>query len=168
MKNIVFIGMPGSGKSTVSQLLAQALGRPWFDCDTEIERLSGKSVSAIFSEHGEEHFRNLETECLKSLINGDGTVIAAGGGAVLRNAKLLGENSTVVYLQRSIPDILGSLAEDESRPLLASQKEESLKALYEERKSLYEASCDIAVLNDSTIEACVQKVLEGINEVSSN
>ena len=102
MKNIVFIGMPGCGKTTVSKRVARALALPCFDSDREIEAAENMSIAEIFALKGEEYFRRKETECILRLSKMHGAVIAVGGGAVLRNSDTLQKNATVIFLDRSV------------------------------------------------------------------
>lgn len=105
--NIVLIGYRGAGKSTVARLLALRLGWPWVDADVEIELKAGKSIAAVFADDGEEAFRDLESQVLAELLGRDGLVVAAGGGAVLReaNRRRLQARGRVVWL-RAAPDTL--------------------------------------------------------------
>ncbi|MEX0712312.1 MAG: shikimate kinase, partial [Pirellulales bacterium] len=106
--NIVLIGYRGSGKSTVARELAGRLGWPWLDADHQIEERAGKSIAAVFAEEGEERFRDLESSLLAELVERDKTVLAAGGGAVLRpaNRALLRSAGKVVWLQADAATIL--------------------------------------------------------------
>ena len=108
MQNIVLVGMPGCGKSTVGKLLAEKTGKAFVDADDKIVELAGKSIPDIFSQDGEEVFRNLETQALKALGKQSGLIIATGGGCVTkdRNYPLLHQNGTILWLQRSILTIL--------------------------------------------------------------
>ncbi|MDR1438935.1 MAG: GNAT family N-acetyltransferase [Clostridiales bacterium] len=158
-KNIVFIGMPGCGKTTVSEIAARILGRPWHDCDAELEAAEGMSIAMIFGQKGEEYFRRLETEHLERLSRLGGAVISAGGGAVLLNGELLRRNATVIYLQRDIPSIRASIApEGGKRPLLAEPG--ALERLYAERHGLYSRLCDIAVRNSGEPEQAARRAAE--------
>lgn len=160
MKNIVFIGMPGCGKTTVSKRVASMLDREWHDSDLEIENSAQMAIANIFALRGEEHFRKLETECIEQLMNTehkDGVVIAVGGGAVLRNGEILRKDSTVIYLYRSVEDIAETL-EEGTRPL--SKSVEELRALYGQRHEIYEQISHITIVNDGTVEETVNKVLE--------
>lgn len=146
LENIVLIGMPGCGKSTVGKILAQMTGKNFIDTDEEVIRLAGKSIEQIFSEDGEEHFRQLETETLRKCGKESGLVIATGGGCVTQkeNYPLLHQNSKIIWLQRDIlklPTI--------GRPLSVQY---SLQEMYAERKGLYQAFADQVISNDSTPE----------------
>lgn len=148
MENIILIGMPGCGKTTVGRLLARQLGREFADADALIEALAGKEIPRIFAEDGEEAFRDWETQALARLGKQSGLVIATGGGCVTkkRNYPLLHQNGTIYWLQRS----LDALPTD-GRPLSQANK---LENLYAERKALYERFADgIIDNNDSPQEA---------------
>lgn len=112
--NIVLIGYRGTGKSTVARQLALELAWDWIDADVEIELRAGKSIAAIFADDGEERFRDLEAAVLADLIAKDRTVIAAGGGAILRaeNRRLLGKCPLVVWLRATPATILRRVAAD--------------------------------------------------------
>ena len=118
-KNIILIGMPGCGKSTIAALLAEKLGRTALDSDSEVIRLAGKPIPDIFAQDGEKAFRALETQALSAAAKESGAVIATGGGAVLRkeNRDAMKQNGTVIFLERDI----SSLATD-GRPLSSSKK----------------------------------------------
>ena len=153
MENIILIGMPGSGKSTVGRLLAEALHRPFIDTDQEIVVRSGKSISDIFKHSGESEFRKIESETLKQLCKESGTVIATGGGCVTRQENLhhLRQNGRIIWLQRD----LRTLATD-GRPLSQSG---SLQQMYETRMPLYRAFSDYSICNNTTPEQAVAEIL---------
>lgn len=155
-ENIILIGMPGCGKSTIGKLLAQAMGKQFADADTHIEGLAGKTIPQIFAEDGEEAFRTWETKALGELGKQSGLVIATGGGCVTkdRNYSLLHQNGTIFWLQRN----LGALPTD-GRPL--SQKDK-LTDMYQIRKPMYEAFADHILDNNGTPEAAVNSILEVI------
>jgi len=158
MQNIVLIGMPGCGKSTVGQALANALGRRFVDADTEIIRIAGKSIPQIFSEDGEEVFRTWETRALEALGKRSCLVIATGGGCVTRerNYSLLHQNSSIFWLRRDL-----SLLPTDGRPLSQTN---SLTDLYEARRPLYERFADHCIDNNGTISetlTAIQLLLEG-------
>lgn len=159
-KNIIFIGMPGCGKTTLAQMVAQRLGRPWYDSDQEIEREKNMSIAEIFARQGEDYFREQETECILRLTEKKQAVISLGGGAVLKNSRLIKKNAVVIYIYRSIENILSTL-QAETRPLL---KEDAGKLfdLYEARHELYEQTCDIIIFNEKDMEDTLQKILEAL------
>ena len=153
MKNIVLIGMPGCGKSTIGKNLGNRLGRRFVDADVEIETLAGKSISAIFAEDGEEAFRSWETQVCQNLGKQSGLVIATGGGCVTqqRNYPLLHQNGNLFWLQRD----LGILPTD-GRPLSQASK---LQDMYQIRKPMYEAFADYTVDNNGSADATVAHIL---------
>ena len=157
MQNIVLIGMPGCGKSTVGKLLAVKTGRAFVDADDKIAELAGKSIPDIFAQDGEEAFRAFETAALEELGKQSGLVIATGGGCVTkaRNYPLLHQNGRIFWLQRDI-----ALLPTEGRPLSASQ---DLQKMYDLRMPLYEAFADHTVTND-TIDATVAQILALLEE----
>ena len=154
MQNILLVGMPGSGKSTVAAALAKRLGRELLDSDSEIVRLAGKSIPAIFAEDGEEAFRALETEALCALGKRSGCVIATGGGAVLRqeNYPPLHQNGVIFHILRDV-----SLLPTEGRPL--SQKG-SLAEMWQQRRPHYRRFADYEIDNNGSVEAAVNAILE--------
>lgn len=158
MQNIVLIGMPGCGKSTIGAELAELLGRTLRDADSEIVRLAGKSIPDIFAQDGEIAFRDWETAALAELGKQSGLVIATGGGCVTkaRNYPLLHQNGILFWLKRN----LDALPTD-GRPLSQAHK---LVDLYAQRKSLYEAFADYTIDNNGCTRdtvAAIVAVLEG-------
>ncbi len=153
MQNIVLIGMPGCGKSTVAACLAQMLGRTAVDSDARITELAGKSIPEIFAQDGEETFRRFETHALEELGKQSGLVIATGGGCVTReqNYPLLHQNSKIFWLQRSL-DALSS----EGRPLSQATPAEQMYAV---RKPLYEAFADHIVENNGSIKETAAAII---------
>ncbi|MDR1806274.1 MAG: shikimate kinase [Clostridium sp.] len=152
-RGIALIGMPGCGKSTVGRLLAAKAGLDFADADEELERRAGMDIPRIFAEHGEAYFRGLESEVLAELCASGGRVIAAGGGAILRekNRTALRFNSRVVWLRRPLEE----LATD-GRPLSQGG---AARRLWEERKALYAQTADLEVDNRGTAEDCAEKIL---------
>ena len=159
MKNIVLIGMPGCGKTTIGTLLAEKLGRALADADEKIIALAGKSIPEIFSQEGESVFRNWETQALTELGKQSGLVIATGGGCVTqkRNYPLLHQNGYLVWLERD-----WSKLPTDGRPLSQAN---DLGKMYAARKPLYEAFADIRVENTDTPEETVQKILDALEEL---
>ena len=159
MKNIVLIGMPGCGKSTIGTLLAEKLGRTLADADEKIISLAGKSIPDIFAQDGEPTFRDWETKALTELGKQSGLVIATGGGCVTqkRNYPLLHQNGYLVWLERDC-----SVLPTDGRPLSQAN---DLGKMYAARKPLYEAFADIRVENTGTPEETVQKILDALEEL---
>lgn len=154
MQNIILIGMPGCGKSTIGKLLAEKYGKTFVDADAEIIKLSGKSILDIFSEDGESVFRDWETTVLEQLGKQSGLVIATGGGCVTqnRNYPLLHQNGQIIWIKRPV----GQLPTD-GRPL---SQPETLEKMYAVRKPMYEAFADFIVENDSTPADAVDWILK--------
>lgn len=155
-QNIVLIGMPSAGKTTVGALLAARLGRELTDTDTEIVRSAGMPVTEIFSRFGEARFRELETETVRLLSRTGGRVIATGGGAVMRqeNVDALKQNGVLVFLDRPLSELLPT----DDRPL--SNDREKLRALYETRRPIYAAAADITAPVSGTPEDTAALILE--------
>ena len=150
--NIVLVGMPGCGKTTVGRELAKLTGKPLVDLDEEIVRRAGKPIPDIFREEGENAFRDLESRVLAETCAKDGQVIATGGGAVLRpeNQTAMRRTGRVYWLRRDL-----NVLPKEGRPL--SQKG-SLEEMYQMRKPLYEAAADFRVDNNQTAAEAAQKI----------
>ena len=164
-RNIVLIGMPSSGKSTVGKELAKKLAKNFFDSDTEIEKITNMKIPDIFKTYGEKHFRELEAKVIANLSLKQSSVIATGGGVILnnRNVELLKENSFVVFLDRNIENLIAT----NDRPLSSSV--EMLKKRYDERYEIYCASADLKIDANGTVEQNVNKIKEGfLNENSCN
>ena len=152
MENIVLIGMPGCGKSTIASLLARELGRKAVDADKEIEVYAGCTIPEIFARSGEEEFRKIESAVLAELGKQSGLIIATGGGCVTRkdNYDALHQNGTILWLQRELDKL-----PTDGRPL--SQKNK-LEDMYAVRKPLYEAFADITVNNDASPEETLETI----------
>ena len=150
--NIVLVGMPGCGKTTVGRELAKLTGKPLVDLDEEIVRRAGKPIPDIFREEGENAFRDLESQVLAETCAKDGQVIATGGGAVLRaeNRAAMRRTGRVYWLRRDL-----NVLPKEGRPL--SQKG-SLGEMYQMRKPLYEAAADFRVDNNQTAAEAAQQI----------
>jgi shikimate kinase len=135
----VIVGPPGSGKTTVGNLLAQALGVSFRDTDTDIVERAGKPIPEIFVDDGEEHFRALEREAVAAALSDHDGVLALGGGAVLaESTRELLAGHTVVYLTVDLSNAVTRVGLDHGRPLLAMNPRATLRFLMEQRKPLYE------------------------------
>ena len=151
MKNLILIGMPGCGKSTVGKALAQRENRRFVDADEEIIKKIG-DIPQFFAQFGEEAFRKVETEVLADLGKESGLVIATGGGCVTRqeNYDLLHQNGTILWIKRDLEKLPIS-----GRPV--SQRD-GVEAIYAKRKPLYERFADVTVENNGTIEEALAQI----------
>ena len=153
MQNIVLVGMPGCGKTTIGKLLAAKTGKSFADSDEWITAMAGKSIPEIFAEDGESVFRDWEAKALSELGKQSGLVIATGGGCVTqpRNYESLHQNGSVFWLQRDL-----SLLPVDGRPLSKSNK---LEAMYQIRRPMYEAFADHMVQNDTDPDSAARLIL---------
>ena len=153
MENIVLIGMPGCGKSTVGALLAEMTGKKFIDADARVKELAGCSIPDIFATQGEAAFRALETQVLRELGKQSGLVIATGGGCVTReqNYPLLRQNGRIFCLDRK----LDSLPTD-GRPLSQAT---NLEQMYRIRKPLYQRFADHHIDNSGTPQEASDRIL---------
>lgn len=140
-ENIVLIGMPSSGKSTVGKEIAKRIGRNFYDTDELIEQQVKKKPSEIIMSMGEDHFRKLESDIVKEVSKETGAVIATGGGVVLKkeNINTLSQNGRIYFLDRPFALLLPT----QDRPLTSTK--EALLKKYNERYSIYETSADVKI-----------------------
>jgi len=152
-QNLLLVGMPGCGKSTVGQALADRLGRTLVDTDTLIEEMAGCTIPEIFARDGEEAFRRLEHGALCRAGKQSGLVIATGGGIVTRpeNRDPMRQNSTVIFLRRELSQL-----PTEGRPVSQAN---DLSDLYRRRLPLYEAAADWTVDNNGPLEETVADII---------
>ena len=160
MKNIVLIGMPACGKSTIGYWLSKKINYPFVDVDRYLEEKENRIISDIFSNEGEEYFRELETKYLKELSEKEGIIISTGGGAVKnkKNIDILKENGIIVFLNRAIDDI--SRENHRNRPLL--QNPDNIRKLYDERIKLYRRYADIIIKNDDSMDVIVDRIITAL------
>lgn len=154
IENIILIGMPGCGKSSLGKAIAENLGKTFVDMDQYIEEAAGKSIPDIFAKSGQEHFRQLEAEAAAILGKEKSQVIATGGGVVLRpeNMKALSQNGRIIFIKRPLEE----LATD-GRPL--SKNLDTLKSMYEIRLPLYNKYSQMQFDSIPGIENCADKLL---------
>jgi len=158
MENIILIGMPGCGKSTVGKTLARLTGRECADTDDLVVQMSGKSIPEIFAQDGEPRFRQLETQAIAHLGKKSNLIICTGGGCVTqkRNYPLLHQNGTIYWLQREL-----KLLDTDGRPL--SQKANLLQ-MYQQRKPMYEDFCDKIIDNNGPVAESAALILKNLEE----
>ena len=155
-RNILLIGMPGSGKSTVGAALAEKLGRKLVDADALIVEKAGCTIPEIFEKDGEEGFRRIEHEVLCEISKESGLVIATGGGVVTRPENLdpMRQNSLIVWLLRDT-----ALLPKDGRPLSQTN---SLTEMFKVREPLYRAAADCIADNNGSLEDTVKQILEAM------
>ncbi len=146
LTNIVFIGMPGSGKSYIGSITAANLEREFHDTDEYISEQDGRSIPQIFTENGEQYFRLLETEAVKHLSKLQGIVLSTGGGVPLseKNVRLLKQNGFIVWLQRDIENL-----PTQGRPL--SGDITAMHKMFKLRMPFYKAASDAVIDNNSSL-----------------
>ncbi len=162
---IYFVGMMGSGKSTVSKIFAEKTNYPFIDLDILIQEKAKKSIQEIFEGDGEKLFRKLESETLEAL-SGEDAVIACGGGIVLKESNLKQlKSGTVVYLKASIPKLIHRLEKVNNRPLIKGKNiEDELLSILDERGRLYTEAANIIIdVNDKTPEQITNNLIEQLN-----
>ena len=161
--NIVLIGMPGCGKTTVGKVLAKRLGYKFCDMDSYIQEISKKTIKELF-EPGEENFRDWETKACEELSRCNKTIIASGGGVVKRekNIEILKKSCTILFIDRPVERIINDV-DINSRPLLKDGKER-LYNLYDERYELYKKAADIQILNKGYLRDTIDIIINILNE----
>ena len=157
-RNIVLIGMPSSGKTTIGKALAARIGKRFADTDELIVGTTGKSIPEIFEKEGEKVFREIEKKVICDIAVNDGTVIATGGGVILdeKNVLALKRNGVIVYLDRKIDNLIAT----DSRPL--SSNVDDLKKLYAKRKPLYEKYAEITIDDNDDVATVVRRAEEAL------
>lgn len=156
-RNIVLIGMPGCGKTTIGKILSKELSLKLYDMDKYIEEISNTTIPELFK-IGEKHFRDIESQACKELSEHENIIISTGGGVVKRsdNIKNLRNNSLIIFIDRPVEKIIEDV-NTSKRPLLKDGKEK-LFELYNERYKLYKNAADIIILNDDTLESVIIKM----------
>jgi shikimate kinase len=161
---VILIGPMGSGKTTVGKLVAEKLQIPFRDTDQVIEETTGKSVSDIFLEDGEDEFRAIEKKVLRDELLADGAVLALGGGAPISvdaQSALRAIASPVVYLDISLAAVAPRIGFNRDRPLLLHNPRGQWQTLMEARRPIYESIADSVIdVNDKTEAEIVSLVLE--------
>ena len=160
---IALIGLPGCGKSTIAKLLAERLALPAIDVDDRIVELAGATIPELFAQ-SEDFFRDWETRALAS-ISAARTIVACGGGIIKRpeNIDILAQNGITVFIDRPA-DMIAADIDTSGRPLLADGRAR-VYALQKEREPLYRKAADVTIINDTTIEETVEKIICALNEL---
>lgn len=166
MSHVLLIGFMGSGKSTVGRLIADDLGAPFVDLDESVVEDAGMSIPEIFEAGGEARFRELEASALKSLSSAPDSIVACGGGVVVRdqNRALLSTLGRVVYLRVSAGESLARIGDTSTRPLLAGPGATlAVTSLLKARETLYAAVADVVVQTEGrSPREVADEVLEGL------
>lgn len=152
--NIYLIGFMGVGKSAVARQLHQKLNLPLIEMDQEIVDRQGMEISEIFARHGEAFFRDLESDLIKEIANGDGAIVSCGGGAVLRkeNVDAMQQSGKVILLTAEPETILDRVKGFSHRPLLKGKMDvASIRELMDQRKQAYENACQFFVTTDGKL-----------------
>lgn len=155
-RNVVLIGMPGCGKSSIAYKLATKYKRVLIDTDKLVEDSEEKDIPTIFQEVGEDGFRDIEEKMIAGIAGYRGSVISCGGGVIKRdiNIQNLKRNGIIVYVKRDLDKLASA-----GRPLSNSV---GVEKLYEERRALYEGYADVIVKNEDSLDECVRKIEEAV------
>lgn len=158
VENIVLIGMPGCGKTTIGKLLSKELKLNYCDIDCYIEEKEKRSIKELF-ENGEDYFRDLESKACIELASKKNTVISAGGGVIKRknNIDILKEQGVIVFIDRPVENIISDI-NISARPLLKDGTDKVYK-LYEERYTLYKEYSDIIVGNEGYLKDVTNDII---------
>lgn len=171
--HIYLVGFMGAGKTTVGKILARELNRPFIDTDELIEKKSQESIAEIFRNHGERHFRQLETEVLQEISCESQAIVALGGGAILKeeNRRLIQNSGITIYLVWDFDVLLPRIWKDRKRPLVENEKGEqgmrNLKELFQKRESLYKRSdMVIKCTPEMTPQQITRKIMANLKELA--
>ncbi len=161
MQSIILCGFMASGKSAVGRALARRLHLPYIDTDALLESTFHTTIPEMFAAKGEAYFRDREHDIAKIAAGLSDHVISTGGGMLTfpRNAALLKNSGTIVYLSRNFDTLYALLSRDTSRPLARGKSKEEIRALHDSRMTAYQSCARFTVQNDGTIEECVDKIL---------
>ncbi len=164
-RSLVMVGLMGCGKSAIGRRLANRLSLPFVDADEEIENVAGMSISDIFAEYGEAHFRDREAKVIKRLLGDGPQVLATGGGAFMNpdTRTAVKEKGVSIWLRAELPVLMRRVMKRTTRPLLKTADPEAvMRRLMEERYPIY-ASADIVVESrDVPHEVIVSEIIESL------
>lgn len=154
LRNIILIGMPGSGKSVVAQAISRKIGREIIEVDAEIERIAGKTIPEIFASGGESEFRAIETEVLAEAGKQSGKIISTGGGCVTipENYPLLHQNGVIIRIKRDV-----AVLPTDGRPISQSS---DMTELARKREPMYRRFADFEVDNDGSLTDTAEEIVE--------
>lgn len=153
-ENIVLVGMPSCGKTTIGRLVAEKTGKAFVDLDEEIEKREGRTVPEIFGESGEKYFREVESAVAREVLSRGGQVVATGGGTPIaeKNRYEIRKNGFVVYLTRPLDRL-----ETDGRPVSES---EGVKRIFSERDGIYKSVSDAVVKNETSAEKAAEEIVK--------
>jgi shikimate kinase len=162
LKNIVLIGMPGCGKTSMGRRLHKRLRRPLLDTDVMIVQREKRSIPAIFEESGEAYFRQVEHACVKEAAAGEGQIIATGGGVVLNPENMAALKQTgIIFFLDVTPGSIEKRTKLHDRPLVG-QDSGKLRRLYDERIDLYRQYADVRLDNRGLAKKTMLRILNEI------
>lgn len=155
-ENIVLIGMPASGKSTIGRILEKKLKKKAYDSDKIIEKNAKKSIPDIFREHGEDIFRDMETDTIRRISDECGVIISTGGGSILReeNVDNLKKNGRLYFIDRPLTQLIPT----KNRPLASTVAD--IEKRYNERYGLYSAAADIRIDANTSAPMAADKIIK--------
>lgn len=161
--DIALIGMPGSGKTTIGRLLAERLQVDFCDVDEYIEKKYHDKIRNLYK-GGEEHFRELETESIREIVNYSPKIIATGGGVIKskENMDVLGENRLILFINRPMKEIIRDI--DITRPLF-DNREDKIYRLFKERYHLYKKYSQMEIINSGNIDLVVENIILELNKL---
>lgn len=163
-RNVILIGYMGTGKTSVGRKIAESLGFQFVDTDELIEKAVGETIPAIFELRGEDSFRDLETEALRSAAAGEDRVISTGGGIVLReeNREIIAKSGYCIWLKAGAEAIFERVSGNDNRPLLRTENPKAtIERMLAEREPIYEATADLVI---TTNGLSVDEVAYGVCE----
>jgi shikimate kinase len=156
---LYLVGFMASGKTTIGRALAQELGWPFIDIDTEIEAREGRAISQIFAERGETLFREVEMEVIRQFAAGSSAVVALGGGAFVQpaNRELIENTGVTVWLDCPLEIICKRLGDDSTRPLAANR--DGLEKLFVDRRPLYARANHRIDVDTDDVSEIIRRIL---------
>ena len=168
--NIFLIGFMGAGKSTVARALAERLHCPLVEMDQQIVKEQGMTINEIFDKYGEDRFREIESQLILDLGQGEAAVISCGGGVVVRpqNTEYMKKSGRIVYLQASPRTVYERVKDSSDRPILKGHMNvEYIAQLMEKRRALYEAAAEITIVTDGkSAEEIAKEILNRLEETN--